>query len=134
MLTTLTILSLDQGKIYTPPAEPLDEVAKAEIELIFLQQANRTDQEDHWNGLGLVDPANVWSAPHPCPTGFGAHLERSSLTPYGTSPGSAPSSPKTVRANAWRHRCLGAPLQLPIGRGRHARAQFKSTVSDGSGC
>ena len=32
MLTTLTILSLDQGKIYSPPAEPLDEVAKAEID------------------------------------------------------------------------------------------------------
>ncbi|OOO20248.1 hypothetical protein EFR00_00350 [Rhizobium sophoriradicis] len=31
MLTTLTILSLDQGKIYSPPPEPLDEVAKAEI-------------------------------------------------------------------------------------------------------
>lgn len=32
MLTTLTILSLDQGKIYTPPPEPLDEMAKAEID------------------------------------------------------------------------------------------------------
>lgn len=31
MLTTLTILSLDQGKIYSPPLEPLDDVAKVEI-------------------------------------------------------------------------------------------------------
>lgn len=31
MLTTLTILSLDQGKIYSPPPDQVDEVAKAEI-------------------------------------------------------------------------------------------------------
>jgi hypothetical protein len=31
MLTTLTILSLNQGKIYSPPADQLEEVAKVEI-------------------------------------------------------------------------------------------------------
>ncbi len=31
MLTTLTIVSLDQGKIYSPPPDQVDEVAKAEI-------------------------------------------------------------------------------------------------------
>ncbi len=30
MLTTLTILSLDQGKIYSPPPDQLDEVAETE--------------------------------------------------------------------------------------------------------
>lgn len=31
MLTTLTIISLDQGKIYSPPPDQVHEVAKAEI-------------------------------------------------------------------------------------------------------
>ena len=34
MLTTLTILSLDQGKIYSPPPDQLDEVAETEINSI----------------------------------------------------------------------------------------------------
>ncbi|THK36424.1 hypothetical protein EHS39_19880 [Ensifer sp. MPMI2T] len=30
MISTLTILSLDQGNIYTPPPEPLDETTEIE--------------------------------------------------------------------------------------------------------
>jgi|GEM_PF-3214813 len=42
MLTTLTILSLDQGKIYSPPPDQLDEAAKEINSLSRRRQTGKT--------------------------------------------------------------------------------------------